>query len=227
MGHSADPAALYERMEFGPPPDDRPYLIFNLAASLNGRTTLGPGGSSEGIGSALDRAVMRRLETAAGSVLIGAETLRSNPGLWYPREVRRAVVTRTGNLPLGGRFFTDADQPAVVFAPVPLRHLEPIAKVVVLPASTPGVALFDLLAELRHRFGVDTLLCEGGPTLFTALLQLGAVDEVFLTLTPRLIFSPGPGVLTGDSADAPAARLHLLSSQQAGDEVFLRYRVAR
>ncbi len=68
-------------------------------------------------------------------------------------------------------------------------------------ASLPGVAAhvdyvragsdgrLDLpaaLAELRERFAVRTLLCEGGPHLNTQLLLSGLVDELFLSLSPTL-----------------------------------------
>ncbi len=37
------------------------------------------------------------------------------------------------------------------------------------------------LGELHDRFGVRTLLCEGGPHLNSELLAAGLVDELFLT----------------------------------------------
>ena len=40
--------------------------------------------------------------------------------------------------------------------------------------------------RLTSDFGVRTLLCEGGPTVFGALLHEDLADELFLTLSPRL-----------------------------------------
>ena len=42
------------------------------------------------------------------------------------------------------------------------------------------------MAELYERLGVRTLLCEGGPHLNAQLLAHGLVDELFLTLSPKL-----------------------------------------
>ena len=37
------------------------------------------------------------------------------------------------------------------------------------------------------RHGVRSVLCEGGPTLNSHLLAAGLVDELFLSLSPRLV----------------------------------------
>jgi riboflavin biosynthesis pyrimidine reductase len=55
--------------------------------------------------------------------------------------------------------------------------------------------------ELRrslHDRGYGRLLCEGGPSLLTAMLQAGVVDELFLTTAPARV-GDGPGLLTGSS----------------------------
>jgi riboflavin biosynthesis pyrimidine reductase len=86
------------------------------------------------------------------------------------------------------------------------------------------------LAELRRRYGVELLLCEGGPHLNLQLLGLGLVDELFLSLSPKLA--------GGDPSDAEALRivageeleipveLDLLGVLQHESHLFLRYRVS-
>src|ERR671914_2043765 len=44
-----------------------------------------------------------------------------------------------------------------------------------------------LMARLREEHGVRSILCEGGPTLNSHLLAAGVVDELFLSLSPRLV----------------------------------------
>ena len=43
-----------------------------------------------------------------------------------------------------------------------------------------------LLARLRSEHGVRSVLCEGGPTLNSFLFAAGLVDELFLTLDPKV-----------------------------------------
>ena len=43
-----------------------------------------------------------------------------------------------------------------------------------------------LMARLRTEHGIRSVVCEGGPTLNSHLLAAGLVDELFLTLNPKL-----------------------------------------
>jgi riboflavin biosynthesis pyrimidine reductase len=57
------------------------------------------------------------------------------------------------------------------------------------------------------------------------MLADGLVDEVFVTVAPRLVGGPAPRIVVGDAlADGG---LELVGVRQHGDEVLLRYRVAR
>jgi riboflavin biosynthesis pyrimidine reductase len=72
------------------------------------------------------------------------------------------------------------------------------------------------------------LLCEGGGELNDALFRAGLVDELHLTICPKIIggrlaptIADGLGALKLDQA----ARLQLKSARRLGDELFLVYRV--
>ena len=78
---------------------------------------------------------------------------------------------------------------------------EPEQRVVIATASDeeiPGVTgeveyartgddLPRLLAYLHEEHGVRSVLCEGGPTLNSHLFAAGLVDELFLTLNPKVL----------------------------------------
>jgi riboflavin biosynthesis pyrimidine reductase len=85
------------------------------------------------------------------------------------------------------------------------------------------------MRELRERFDVRTLLCEGGPHLNSQLLLAGLVDELFLSLAPKLA---GGEDATGEAlrilagaAFAEPAELELLGVLENQSHLFLRYAV--
>jgi riboflavin biosynthesis pyrimidine reductase len=85
------------------------------------------------------------------------------------------------------------------------------------------------LAELRSRFGVGLVLCEGGPHLSCQLIAAGLVDELFLTLSPLLSGGePRAGealrILAGPELEPPR-RLELLGVLESDSHLLLRYGV--
>src|SRR5438128_90918 len=88
-----------------------------MVSTADGKILIGPRGSTaKGVGGPTDQLLMRRLQAGADGAMIGAGTLRPGNVIYRP-ELWRAVVTRSGDLPLENRFFTDAPDRAIVFAP--------------------------------------------------------------------------------------------------------------
>jgi riboflavin biosynthesis pyrimidine reductase len=83
--------------------------------------------------------------------------------------------------------------------------------------------------ELHERFGVRTLLCEGGPHLNAQLMSEGLVDELFLSLSPKLAggdaMSEALRILSGPELDPPVT-LELVAVLEHDSHLFLRYRIA-
>ena len=81
------------------------------------------------------------------------------------------------------------------------------------------------LRHLRREQGIRSLLCEGGPTLFAAMLEEGVVDELFLTLAPKLAGGGTEPTITGGPelpGPAPLTVRWLLERQ---DSLYLRFGV--
>jgi riboflavin-specific deaminase-like protein len=221
----------------------RPYLILNMVSTVDGRASLG--GRSRPLGSPTDRELFHALRRAVDAVLVGAGTARSERygriiGDRSRRRERRERGLRAEPLACiaSGRLSVPADLP--LFA-------DPAARVVIVTssaASLPGtraeieylrmgregrVDLAAALTELRERFAVATLLCEGGPHLNSQLLLEGLVDELFLTLSPKLAgdgASPGEAlrIIAGVELEPPL-ELALLGALRSDSELFLRYAV--
>jgi riboflavin biosynthesis pyrimidine reductase len=197
-------------------PDDRPYVVANMVAGVDGRASVD--GASAGLSSPADRALFHALRGQVDAVLAGTGTLRSERYrrlIRQPerREERRArglqadpvavVLSRSGDLP-DIELLTDPEQPRAVFTGDDAD-----------PASA--------LRRVRREHGVRSLLCEGGPTLLGALLAAGLVDELFLTIAPQITGEPEAiRIVEGDALPAPL-RARPVWVLHARGELFLRY----
>ena len=83
----------------------------------------------------------------------------------------------------------------------------------------------ELIERLRAEHGVASILCEGGPTLNSALLAGGLVDELFLTISPQLLGGENPlTIVRGPELDPPL-RAELVSLAEGGGDLLLRWRL--
>ncbi|MDQ2629778.1 MAG: dihydrofolate reductase family protein [Actinomycetota bacterium] len=95
-------------------------------------------------------------------------------------------------------------------------------RLIVVESGPEGpVDLPALLRTLRGE-GVRALLCEGGPTLHGALQAYGLVDELFLTIAPKLSGGEGPRILEGALPEVVGLELAWLLEENG--ELFARYR---
>jgi riboflavin biosynthesis pyrimidine reductase len=218
-------------------PPGRPYVALNFVTSVDGRAAVG--GSAEPLGDDGDREVFFGLRAAVDAVLTGTGTLRvERYGRLVGRPERRAarvraglaedplavVVTRSGDVPAEPAIWDDPHSTVAVFGPagteapargadVRLEALEPVT----LPA---------VLERLRTGYGVRSLLCEGGPTLASAMLGERLVDELFLTVAPKLAGGGHePGMAEGLPLPEPAG-LELVWVLERAGSLFLRYRLS-
>ena len=96
-------------------------------------------------------------------------------------------------------------------------------RLIVVESGPDGrVDLAALLRSLREE-GVRALLCEGGPTLHGALQALGLVDELFLTIAPKLVGGEAPRIVEGVLPETAELELAWLLEQDG--ELFARYRL--
>jgi riboflavin-specific deaminase-like protein len=221
----------------------RPYVLLNMASTLDGRATLS--GRSGAISGAADRAMFHGLRTVVDGVMAGAGTVRSERYgrlIRDPEERRLRVRRGLGEQPLA----CVVSASMLLGADIPLLA-DPGSHLVIITSSDGKLAgvsaqieyirarhgqALDLgaaLAELQARLQVRVLLCEGGPHLNAQLLAGGLVDELFLSLAPKLAGDPVPGegllrIVAGSSFEPPI-ELELISALQAESQLFLRYRV--
>jgi riboflavin-specific deaminase-like protein len=218
-------------------PDDRPYLGLNMVSSLDGKATLD--WRTKGLSSDLDRRVFHLLRTQADAVMVGAGTVRAERyGPMTKSDELRQIRVNEGLVPdalavvVSGRLDLPAD--------LPLLN-EPDQKVVIATASEDTISgvsgdvdyarvgddLPRLMAYLQERHAVRSVLCEGGPTLNSFLFAAGIVDELFLTMTPKLVSGAAALTIVAGRELVEPAEPTLISVAEADSELYTRWRLPR
>lgn len=193
------------------PAGDRPFVRANFVTTVDGRLS-GPDGTSSSINNAADKRVFDILRSLADAVLVGAGTVRSEgydrltapPGGRAPALV---VVSNSGVMPASVVDSPREDDGAPRGRAVLATHARAGAAeqsgVERLVCGDDAVDPAVLLRSLAER-GVRSVLCEGGPQLFSTLLAAGLVDEVALTTAPALVGSVSATMLTTSPLDVTA-----------------------
>jgi len=197
-----------------------PHVRMNFVASADGSVTLG--GRSGTLGGDTDRRLMQVLRAQSDVVLVGAGTVRAEG--YAGVTPRLAIVSARLELaPDAPALAEAAVRPIVITAeaaPASRREeLDAVADVIVCGAASVDLSL--MVRELADR-GMPQVLCEGGPHLFGSLLDADAVDELCLTLSPRIVGGSAGRIAQGA---AEADRRFGLRGVLHDDEgyVFLRY----
>jgi riboflavin-specific deaminase-like protein len=221
----------------------RPYLILNMASTLDGRASIG--GRSGPIGNRADRELFHALRAGVDAVMAGAGTVRvERYGRIIPnvatreRRVERGLVEEPLACIVTARLSLPEDMPllnepaarVVIITPSAASLTGTSAQIEYVRAGSDGrLDLRAAMGELSERFGVHTLLCEGGPHLNGELLQAGLVDELFLSLAPKLtggedVTGEALRILAGATFSEPL-ELELLGVLENESHLFLRYGV--
>jgi riboflavin-specific deaminase-like protein len=213
--------------------EERPFVALNFAATLDGRATID--GRSGPIGSERDTEMLQHLRTRFDAVMVGAGTMRaerygrivSDPELrarreriGLPADPLAVLISGRLDLPWDAPLFTEGGSVLVFTA----SDTEPP------PTETPlevvrhegHVNPIEALRHLRRDRGVRALLCEGGPGVHGQLEAAGLVDELFLTIAPKLSGGDILPILTGGMPEV--AELELVWLLEERGELFARYR---
>jgi len=193
----------------------RPFVTVKWAQTLDGRAAAADG-SSQWITGPEARSDVHRRRAQADAILVGTGTLYADDP---------ALTART---PDGALLVPWNEQPV----PVVLGHrrIPKGARVLSHPAlqdpngiTTPILLTGDdLAADVRtlRRAGVNRLFVEGGPTVASAFLRAGLVDEVLVYIAPALL--GGPRLAIGDlgiESMSGITRLRVSQTLALGDDL--------
>ncbi|NBR86707.1 MAG: hypothetical protein EBY09_20660 [Verrucomicrobia bacterium] len=225
----------------------RPFVFVNMAMSADGKIATGNRAVAT-FSSARDHEHLYELRATADAVMSGARTVDLNnytlgPGAERFRKLRlrhglaeyslRVIVSGSGSLDPRAELFRHRFSPILVLTSErattkSLKRLRAIADEVKI-LGTDEVDFPAALKWLRTQWNVRRLLCEGGGELNDALFRAGLVDELHLTLCPRLIGGrAAPTIADGVGfarlTDAYPLQLH--STKRIADELFCIFRRA-
>jgi len=213
-------------------------LRANMVASADGAATWAD--RSAALAGPADKAVFRLLRALADVVLVAAGTVRKEgygpPKLPAELTARRtadgrppqphlAVVSGSLDLDWSSTLFSEStSRPLIITSSAAdddrLAQAREVADVVVAGAESVDLRL--AVQELAER-GHQRLLTEGGPSLLGQLVAEDLLDELCLTVAPRLAGAGPPRIVTG----APGALLDRALVGVLEDDGFLFLRYAR
>jgi riboflavin-specific deaminase-like protein len=220
--------------------------MINMAMTADGKIATANRAVSS-FGSRRDQAHLLQLRATADAVMAGARTTDSNPITLGPgpakyRRLRlrrglaefnlRIIVSRSGTVNPKAEVFQRRFSPIIILttrrAPASrLKELRAVATEVKI-CGTREINFPRALRWLREQWGIKRLLCEGGGELNDALFRAGVVDQLHLTVCPKVFGGrTAPTIADGLGAGslAQAAQLELVSARRHDYEMFFVYRV--
>jgi riboflavin-specific deaminase-like protein len=236
--------SLRTTLNVRPQTSDFPFVLVNMAMTADGKIATANRNVAS-FGSEQDHEHLLELRATADAVMSGARTVDSmkinlGPGGTKFRRRRllgglaeynaRVLVSGNGSINPKAEVFKHRFSPIIILttqqtSPAKLHQLRALADEVRV-CGRSEINFRTALRWLRAQWGVERLLCEGGGELNDALFQAGLVDELHLTVCPKVFGGrTAPTIADGSGALqlAAAARFKLKSTRRVADEMYLVY----
>lgn len=198
---------------------DREGIRLIAVSTLHGSATID--GTSDAMGNEADGQLFAALRDWADVAVVGSGTVKAED-YQASTSTRLAVFSHSLNfdgfedfIAAGPLVLTPADR---MDSPEAARLAAAGAELV----STGTGTVTEAIEALRAR-GATRISCEGGPSVYSAFIAAGLVDQLYLTVDPHLSPSVERPIVDGD-ATSPALRLELENVTPVDNTVFLRYR---
>lgn len=228
------------------PLQDRPFTSVNFAITWDGRISTRNHTPSD-FSSKRDKHRLLEIRSTGDAVLVSVATVAADRmTMGMPDQALRAerlergqseyplrvLLTNSGQIDPTLPVFEKTFSPIVIFSttrmPLPVREaLAGKAHLHLTESAT--VSLPEMMRTLRQQYAVQKLVCEGGGQVFLSLLAEDLVDQIHLTLCPRVFGGAQAPTLTGvaDEFLPRSIRCELAQMEVSDGECFLRYLVKR
>ena len=199
-----------------------PFVLVNMAMTADGKIATA-NRRVHSFGSARDLEHLYELRATADAVMCGARTVEISRTIlgtggekFRKRRLKRGlaeynlrvIVSGSGSINPRAAIFKKHFSPVIILttarvSKTKLRRLRTIADEVKV-CGKREINFPAALRWLRAKWGVKRLLCEGGGELNDALFRAGLVDELHLTICPK-IFGGSKAPTIADGAGLPPA----------------------
>ena len=224
-----------------------PFVFINMAMTADGKIASANRAISS-FASRRDHRHLLELRATADAVMAGARTVDSvrinlGPGPAKFRRLRirnglaeynvRVIVSRSGTVNPDAEIFKHRFSPILILTTGradkrALERLRGIADEVKI-CGAREINFPRALRWLREQWGIRRLLCEGGGEVNDALFRGRLVNELHLTVCPK-VFGGGAAPTIADGIGVPrlaqAAPLKLKSLKRIGNELFTIFTAA-
>jgi riboflavin-specific deaminase-like protein len=222
-----------------------PFVLVNMAMTADGKIATA-NRRVHSFSSGRDLEHLYELRATADAVMCGARTVEISRSILGTggeqfRKLRlkrglaeynlRVIVSGSGSINPCTAIFKKHFSPVIILTTArasknKLRQLRTIADEVKV-CGRREINFRAALRWLRTKWGVRRMLCEGGGELNDALFRTGLVDELHLTICPKIFGgNAAPTIADGEGFHrlAEAAPLQMRSFKLVGNEVFAVFR---
>jgi riboflavin-specific deaminase-like protein len=222
-----------------------PFVLVNMAMTADGKIATA-NRRVHSFSSGHDLELLYELRATADAVMCGARTVEISRSILGTggekfRKLRlkrglaeynlRVIVSGSGSINPRAAIFKKHFSPVIILTNASasknkLRQLRPIADEVKV-CGRREINFRAALRWLRAKWGVRRMLCEGGGELNDALFRAGLVDELHLTICPKIFGgNAAPTIADGEGFHrlAEATQLQIKSFKLLGNEVFAVFR---
>ncbi|MEF3273185.1 MAG: dihydrofolate reductase family protein [Chloroflexus sp.] len=237
-------------------PDQRPAIWTNFVVSHDGRIAFNQpgwnGGNAISRNNRYDHWLLEVTRARADAILVGTATLRvARRHQWVPGELfdwsafarlRAAeqrpplpalvILSATGELPAAAALNLPRSLFLITTAAGAAAARARYPQLVCLVGADGQIDLGAAFATLRQRYGIRTMLSEGGGRTYGTLLYTRLIDEIFLTISPIIVGNPAPpapprsGLVEGVGFPPEhPPHLRLISLRRVEDMLFQRARL--
>ena len=185
---------------------------------------------------------VHELRASADGIMVGISTvLADNPRLTVrlagkrvkKKDPARIVIDSTGKIPLDSRILLTASRIKTIVAVTKLAHIDTLRKIkktgaIVIVSGRQTVNLKKVFSIIK-RMGMRKILVEGGGEINWSLLRLGIVNELIVTIAPKIVGGRHANTLVegeGYRRISQGIKLHLTQAQiQNNGELVLHYKL--
>jgi len=222
--------------------DELPFVLINMAMTLDGKIATANRKVSS-FSSGRDHEHLLELRATTDAVMAGSRTVNLSPINLGPGPARfrrrriqrglseynlRVVVSGSGTIRNDAEVFKHRFSPILILTTARasrerLRRLGSLADDVKV-CGRHEVDFRVALRWLRREYGVRRLLCEGGGELNDALFRAGLVNELHLTVCPKIFGGRSAPTIAdglGFKELKQASQFRLKSMRRVRDEIFL------